>query len=139
MVSALANDGIAFLLDLGRTASLRFQGLPAAMKRELLHLLLARCGWANGKLTATFLAPFDNLADYVAAVRGEGIGKQGTADHPALHLLAHSLQHPTDEVRRLIARYNAMVRVQNLESDGRRAGEGRPERYADWMIEAEAA
>jgi hypothetical protein len=110
------------------------------MKRELLDLLLARSSWANGELTATFMPPFGLLAEYAMAVRETMATEGREGANPLLGRLANSLQHPTGDIRRLIARYNAMVRIQDVEAAREAEGQGRwPVLHDDWRIEAEAA
>lgn len=136
----LVHDGVA-LLDMGRTAWLSFAALADVMKREILDLLLAHCSWANGELTATFKPPFDILADYATAIRRTATLEGGKGVYePLLDRFGHALQHPTSDMRRLIARYNAMVRIQREEATRRSTGQGRrPISQDDWGIEAEAA
>lgn len=128
--AAMIHDGLA-LLDMGRTAHLRFRALPNSIKRGLLNLLLVRCTWANGELSGVFAEPFGLLANYVDAARvGEGAA-------PALvSELRSCLGQPKTQIRRLIARYNAMIRIQN-ESDGTAsASRSVVTPCDDWMIEA---
>lgn len=121
---ALAEDGMA-LLDMARTAHLVLPGLSIPLKHQLLGLLLAECSWANDQLTATFQAPFDLFADYVAR-EDHGVGEEGATEgrmEPPLPLIA-AVREPDPPTRQLIARYNAMVRLQaEEEQDEARARE----------------
>ncbi|SKB74489.1 recombinase family protein [Sphingopyxis flava] len=108
-VGALIDDGIA-MLNMARTSNFGLGALSVEVKRQALQLLLAGCSWANGELTATFNEPFDMLAGYVARTRS------GTADttkgQGEIVRLLEALRQPTPETRQLIARYNAMLRIQ---------------------------
>ena len=110
---ALAEDGMA-LLDMARTAHLVLPGLSIAFKHQLLGFLLTECSWANDRLTATFRTPFDLFVDYVA--RKEcGAGEQDDAVEgraQALLSLTMAIREPDPATRQLIARYNAVARLQ---------------------------
>lgn len=110
---ALAEDGMA-LLDLARTAHLVLPRLSVALKHQVLGLLLEECNWANDQLTATFQTPFDLFADYIAA-EDHGAGERysfAEGRGKALLPLTMAIREPDPAARQLIARYNAMMRLQ---------------------------
>ena len=126
-VGALFQDGIA-LLDMARTAHFGWTALCAELKRQILQLLLASCSWANGRLTARFNAPFDKLASYSQRLEGEG-RECATGQlfcPPEAERLSEILLQPSQETKQLIARYNAMLRIQAEE------GVTMPDESEDW-------
>ncbi|HEU4961226.1 MAG TPA: recombinase family protein [Sphingomonas sp.] len=120
-VGALAENSIA-LLDMVRTAHLVLPSLPIALKRQLLALVLADCSWANDELTATFNAPFDQFADYITGNHySTGEGYDGNAGERAVPLrLVAALAQPDEGTGQLIARYNAIARLQAEEAERNR-------------------
>jgi hypothetical protein len=106
---ALASDGVA-LLHLARAAYRNLVWLPAEGKRELLGLLLSCCTWAQGKLAATFHPPLEAFANYLAGTA------HAAADYcdplGSVDALKAIFDHPAPGTRRLIARFNAMIRIQ---------------------------
>ena len=123
---ALAEDGMA-LLDMARTAHLVLPGLSVALKHQVLGLLLEECNWANDQLTATFQTPFNLFADYIA--RKEcGAGERDSVVESraqALLPLAMAIREPDPAARQLIARYNAMMRLQAEEEQDEAKARGR--------------
>lgn len=93
------------------------------MKRQVLQLLLANCSWANGALTATFNPPFDILADYVDMIgrRAGGLAMERGLQGFEFERFSTVFQHPNFDLRQFIARYNAMVRIQQDDAVGRTA------------------
>lgn len=105
----LTEDGIA-LLDMARTAHLSLPGLSVELKHQLLELVFAECFWANGELSATFNPPFDRFENYTV----HDMGEAGESDQifPSRERMVDAVVQPDAATRQLIARYNAMIRLQ---------------------------
>jgi TonB-dependent siderophore receptor len=105
-----AEDGVA-LLDMARTAHLALPGLSIELKHQLLELLCLECFWANGELKVTFNRPFDQFRDYADHCGYET--REGAEASALVTGLVTALVQPDVETRQLIARYNAMIRLQS--------------------------
>ena len=112
---ALMRNAIAYL-DMGRCAHCSLASLPTE-KRQMLGLILSECRWANGDLSVAFHRPFELMVAWLRQCR------RGGADfaHRSSAALREMLQDPVPDVRRLIARYNAMVAVQADDGAGEAA------------------
>ncbi|MDE8653883.1 recombinase family protein [Novosphingobium sp. H3SJ31-1] len=127
---ALMRNAIAYL-DMGRRAHRSLASLPTEDKRQMLGLILSECFWANGELSVAFHRPFELLVAWLRQVR---CGSGTDFAHRPSAALREMFQDPSPGVRRLIARYNAMVAVQADDGAGEAASI-----QDNWLLEGEAA
>ncbi len=126
----LLRNGVAYL-DMGRQAHRSLIRLPTEEKRQMLGLILSECSWANGQLSVTFHQPFEFLVRRLGDIRRDGAADLAFQSPDALRDI---FQDPSPDLRRLIARYNAMVAVQA------ETGAGEAISIQDnWILECEAA